>query len=111
MQFIYYVTFFYLRENWNTILGLWFGAPSSDKCQYIFFFAIHYQLFVYNFQEELVLKNNEDGTWTMGKKERTSTFKLNEDWDENWGQVTAKNNVQGKITLFRNKRFMLNEIV
>ena len=47
----------------------------------------------------------------MGKKERTSTFKLNEDWDENWGQVTAKNNVQGKISLFRNKRFMLNEIV
>ena len=35
----------------------------------------------------------------MGKKERTSTFKLNEDWDENWGQVTAKNNVEGKISL------------
>lgn len=51
------------------------------------------------FQEELVLKNNENGTWTMGKKERTSTFKLNEDWDENWGQVTAKNNVEGKISL------------
>ena len=52
-----------------------------------------------SFQEELVLKNNENGTWTMGKKERTSTFKLNEDWDENWGQVTAKNNVEGKISL------------
>ena len=51
------------------------------------------------FQEELVLKNNENDTWTMGKKERTSTFKLNEDWDENWGQVTAKNNVEGKISL------------
>ena len=51
------------------------------------------------FQEELVLKNNENGTWTMGKKERTSTFKLNDDWDENWGQVTAKNNVEGKISL------------
>ena len=56
-------------------------------------------LWMASFQEELVLKNNENGTWTMGKKERTSTFKLNEDWDENWGQVTAKNNVEGKISL------------
>ena len=28
------------------------------------------------FQEELILAKNEDGTWTMGKKDRTSTFNL-----------------------------------
>ena len=44
----------------------------------------------------MIISENGDGTWSMGKKERISTFKLDEEWEENWGQVTAKNKVQIK---------------
>ena len=36
--------------------------------------------------EQFVIKDNGDGTWTTGKpnSDRIATFKLNEEWDQVW---------------------------
>jgi len=42
--------------------------------------------------EQLMIKNNGNGTWSMGKpnSDRISTFELNKEFEEEWSNIKSK---------------------
>ena len=61
-----------------------------------------------------MIKDNGDGTWSTGKPGgRISTFKLNEEFEEDWGHVKSKSicTINGKSLVRKTTILPLNKEV
>ena len=61
-----------------------------------------------------MIKDNGDGTWSTGKPDgRISTFKLNEEFEEDWGHVKSKSicSMSGQSLVRKTQIIQLNKEV